>query len=237
MILNCLIVDDEKPARELVKQYCSELPFINVLGECKNAFETIEALSSNKVDLLFLDIKMPKLNGIELLRTLKTMPYVIITTAFRDYAVESFELDVTDYLKKPFSYERFLKAVLKVKMLIENTSAPAEESSITVINDNTDYIFIKADRAIHKITTENLQYVEAMGDYANFYCTDKKHTIYTTLKKVESILPEKYFVRIHRSYIVSIKYIDCIEGNQVFIGDKSLPIGKSYRESFLRMFG
>lgn len=236
MKINCLIVDDEKPARDLVKQYCQEVPFINIVGECKNAYETIEILSSTKIDLLFLDIKMPKLNGVELLRSLNSAPYVIITTAFRDYAVESFELDVTDYLKKPFSYERFLKAVLKVKGLIEMQSSVKQESKLVIINNDTDFIFIKADRVIHKIITANLKYIEAMGDYANFYCTDKKHVIYTTLKKAELSLPDKNFVRVHRSYIVSIKYIDYIEGNRIFIDDSEIPIGKSYKDEFLKLF-
>lgn len=231
MKIRCLIVDDEKPARELLSQYCKEVPFIEVVAECKNAFETVENLSKRNIDLLFLDIKMPKLNGIQLLKSLNNPPSVIITTAFREYALDGFELDVIDYLKKPFSYDRFLKAVLKVKMWMEKTS-DSERQVEKHYSHIPEYMFINSDRSIHKIMLHELKYIAAMGDYSHFFSA-KKQTAYISLKKVESMLPEKMFVRVHRSYIVSLKHIDYVMGNTIYIGDDEVPIGKSYRDNFL----
>jgi DNA-binding LytR/AlgR family response regulator len=231
MKIKCLIVDDEKPARDLLKQYCNEIFFLEVRGECKNAYETMDRLTNEKIDLLFLDIKMPKLTGLQLLRSLNNPPFVIITTAYREYAFEGFELEVLDYLKKPFSFERFLKSVLKVKKLYEQRIT-AEASEETNLSNNPEFLFVKTDKIFYKIVPGQLMYVEAMGDYAHFYTKTEKYVIYITMKKVEQILPSDQFIRVHRSFVVALRHIDYVEGNIIHIGDKEVPIGKSFRDDF-----
>ena len=233
--MKCLIVDDEKPARELIRKYCNDVPFIKVIAECKNAYEVMEKLSAEEVDLIFLDIKMPKLTGMQLLRSLNDPPKVIITTAFREYALEGFELDVADYLKKPISYDRFLKAVMKVKMLLEKSKQPELANGIPHLESTSNFIFINADKIIRKIMLADLKYVSAMGDYAHFITTNEKYMAYYSLKKVEALLPANLFVRVHRSYIVSLKHIDQVEGTTIFMGDTIIPIGKSFKENFMKL--
>lgn len=234
MKIKSLIVDDEKPARELLRQYCSETPFVEVVAECKNAYEAIEKLSLEEIGLVFLDINMPKLNGIQLLRSLKNAPYVIITTAYREYALEGFELDVTDYLKKPFSYERFLKAVLKVKMLYEKINLAEGNLERGADKNTPEYLFLNTDKTIRKIELDKLMYVSAMGDYSHFISENEKHVAYYSLKKLEQVLPSGTFVRVHRSFIISLKHLSHVEGNMVFVGKTEIPIGRSYKEDFLR---
>lgn len=235
-MLTCVIVDDEKPARDLLKEYIKEVPFLQLVSECKNAFETIDILSKQHVDVIFLDIKMPKLNGIQLLRTLSNSPYVIITTAYREYALEGFELDVTDYLKKPFSFDRFLKAALKVKMLSDKDVSSTPLSS-HVEGLSTNYLFLKAERVIHRIDLNNLIMVEAKGDYSYFITSTKKYMIYTTLRKVEELLPANNFIRVHRSFIVSLSNIETIEGNIIRMNSGEVPIGKNYKDNLMRFLG
>jgi DNA-binding LytR/AlgR family response regulator len=235
MKIKCLIVDDEKPARDLLQQYCSDVPFIEVAGECKNAYETMTLISSANPQLLFLDIKMPKLTGLQLLRSLNNPPFVIITTAFREYAFDGFELDVVDYLKKPFSFERFLKAVMKVKTLIEQKASTETGQNFPISNKNDQFLFIKAENTIHKIELDKLMFVEAMGDYSRFVGTKDKYVIYITMKKTESLLPVNTFVRVHRSYIVSLKHIYRVEGNTIHLPEKEIPVGKHYKEAFRKM--
>lgn len=228
--LQCIIADDEPIARQILESYIESIPSIELVASCKNAFEVMEVIQDTSVDLLFLDINMPKLSGISLLRTMQNPPSVIITTAYPEYAVEGFELSVTDYLLKPFSLERFIQAVVKVQKQTEtskeNIPSPKEE----VINT----LFVKSDKKIIKVNLDEIHYVEAYGNYIKIF-TD--HMILTpqTLSDFLEKLPN-HFVRIHKSYVINFHQLKLIDGNQIVLyNDTKLPIGKSYRKDVLDM--
>jgi len=225
MSLKCLIVDDEHLARELIKTFCDRLPNLEVVGTCKNAIEAIKFLAENQVDLIFLDIQMPDLSGIDLVKTLKVKPAIIFTTAYSDYAVEGFELDVTDYLVKPFSFERFIKAVNKV-------SAAADTKAL---GETPDYMTVKADHKLYKVLFKEVKYIEGLREYVAYHLNDKKIVALASLKKLEEELPSN-FIRIHKSFIVNTDLIDSISGNEVELGTVKLPIGKSYKEEVMNLF-
>jgi len=226
MKIKCIVVDDEQLAQRVLEKYISSLSSLELLKKCNNALEAMSFLHQNKVDLMFLDIKMPELSGIEFLKTLTHPPHIIITTAYSEYALQGYEYSVTDYLLKPFSFERFLKAVNKV------ITRAAEISNVTsVSNDETvnDFIFLKADKIDHKILFSEIKYIEGCGNYIKVFTNNKMLLVAETLTTIEKNLPTELFVRIHKSYIVSIKKIDQIEGNLIRIGKTSIPIGNYYR--------
>ncbi|GGI57482.1 LytR/AlgR family response regulator transcription factor [Winogradskyella haliclonae] len=226
--LRCIIADDEPIARQILENYIADTPHLELVALCKNAFDVMEVLQEKTIDLLFLDINMPKLSGISLLKTMSYKPEVIITTAYPEYAVEGFELSVTDYLLKPFSLERFLQAVIKVQ---KNTSKQTE----TVLenkNEVASSIFVKSDKKLLKLDFDNITHIEAYGNYVKIY-TDAMVLTPQTLSDVLKQLPEQ-FLRIHKSYIINFDYLASIEGNQVVLLNKvKLPIGKSYRTVIL----
>lgn len=227
MILKCLIVDDEPIARQILEKYISEVPNLVLSGTCKNAFEAMDFLQKNIVDILFLDINMPKLSGLNLLRTLKVTPNVIITTAYSEYAIEGFELSVTDYLLKPFSFERFLQATMKVKQAVSPTPLPPQDQSAT-----TDFIFVKNEKKLVKLAFAEISYVQAYGNYIKIY-TDQMLLVPETLSEFSNKLPD-HFIRIHKSYIVNFDKLKFIEGNQILLVDSTkLPIGKSYKKDVI----
>lgn len=229
--IRCIIVDDEALARQVIRKYLEDLPDYEIVAECKNAVDAISVLSNNAVDLIFLDINMPKLNGLSFLKTLNNPPMVIITTAYKDYAVEGYELDVLDYLNKPFSFERFLKGLSKVNKYI-GTKDNVNKQEIKSDNAIKDFIFIKADKKTYRLNFSEIRYIEALGDYVKI-CTENDTIVsYSTLKKLEAALPFELFPRVHKSYIVSIAKVDTIEGNTLNIGDKNITIGSSYRKRF-----
>ncbi len=235
--MNCLIVDDEAPARNIVNNYCLDIPFITVVGECKNAIEALDSLNSNDIDLIILDINMPRLSGLQMLRTLPKPPLVIITTAFRKYAIEGFELDVVDYLTKPFSAERFLKAIMKANTL--HTYQSEKKSSPASIEraqdpDRDKFIFVKSNRALQKIELSQLRYLEAQGDYVTFATVKDDILVNISMTKALEMLPSAFFYRIHKSYIVAIKWIDKIKDDTVHIGRRDIPIGSSFKKEFLK---
>jgi len=221
--LNCLIVDDEPSAQEVLKQYISDAPQLILAGCCDDALSASEFLKDQHADLVFLDINMPKLSGIGFLKSHKELPPVILTTAYDDYALEGYELDVVDYLLKPFSFERFLKAIDKVKR-----TSPE--------NDHDSVITVKADRKSYRIPLSDIQYIESAGDYMTIHTTDRKLTTYETLKNLASKLPSHMFLRVHKSFIVALPVIDYLEGNSIKIGDAYIPIGTTYQETVKEYF-
>jgi DNA-binding LytR/AlgR family response regulator len=234
MKIKCIIVDDEALARQVVRTYLEDLSEYEVVRECKNAIEAMDALNNESVDLMFLDINMPKLSGLSFLKTLTNPPAVIITTAYREYALEGYELDLVDYLNKPFSFERFLKAINKAKAVITCKSVCKEQAPLKE-NHSSDFIFIKVDKKTHKLNFNEIIYIEALGDYIKIHTSDSTIVTYMSLKKMEAILPAHLFPRIHKSYIISLNKIVSIEGNMLEFGKEKITIGSSYRKNFFNI--
>lgn len=228
-MINCLVVDDEPIARQGLLEHILQIDFLNPVAECKDALEAATWLQKKPIDLIFLDIQMPKLTGIDFLKSLSTPPLIIFTTAYPEYAIEGFELDVLDYLLKPISFSRFLKAALKAQdYVLKNKRG-------TMVND--DYFFIKANQKLEKIKIEDIVYIEAMNNYIILHTRQKKHVAYLTFKGIEEKLPQHLFIRIHKSFLVSINAIQTIDVNEVKLETGSLPISKSYREEVINRIG
>ena len=233
MKLKCLIVDDEQLARKLIDTYCKKLDYLQVVKECKNSLEAISVLQSQPVDLIFLDIQMPELTGLEMLKTLKKRPEVILTTAYPEYALEGYEHDVVDYLLKPFSFERFLQAVNKASATIKLKSV---KPTINKAGDIAPkFITVKADHKLHKIPLNDIRYIEGLREYVSFYVGEKRIVSLESLKNLESTLPPGNFIRVHKSYIVNVKKVKSLEGNMLILQEKKIPVGKSYRKKVMRM--
>jgi two-component system, LytTR family, response regulator len=228
-MIRCAIIDDEPLARQLLKGFISKIPNLTLEGEFSNALKAIEGISKNPVDVIFLDVQMPQLTGIDFLKSISKKPYVIITSAYKEYALEGFELDVVDYLLKPFDFNRFLKSVTKLTNLLEKPSATHPETSTT---NHSEFLFLKDGTKLVKINFDSLLFIEGLGDYVKLVTKGKTITSLQTMKKLETQLPA-YFVRIHNSFIISIRAIDSIQHNNVQIGDRLLPIGITYKKTFL----
>lgn len=230
MKLNCLIVDDEHLARKLLEDYVSKLPTLNLVGTAKNAMEAMQLIQENQIDLMFLDIQMPDLTGLDLLKSMSIKPAVILTTAYSEYALQGYELDVVDYLLKPIGFERFMQAVNKAcKLLQLKNSKPSEPAEI-------DHLLVKADHKLVRIKLEDILYIEGLREYVSIFTKEKRVITLESMKNLEDILPPKKFLRTHRSYIVSLDKTDAINGNCVEIKGKLLPIGKTYRDEVLKRF-
>ncbi len=234
-MINVIIVDDEPLAQDVLETHIQRVPELNLVQKCSNALEANDALRNNSIDLMFLDIQMPQLTGIDFLRTLRNPPLVIFTTAYPNYAVEGFELNALDYLLKPISLERFIKATNKAIDQIDLTkggSATADTPS-----DGADYFFVKADKKLIKVNYDDIVYIEGLKDYVIIRMENSRVITLQTMKSLESKLPAGQFKRIHRSYIVGTDKINAIVGNMVEITEKGqakhLPIGKNYREELL----
>nr|WP_320119610.1 response regulator transcription factor [uncultured Marinifilum sp.] len=233
MKINCIIVDDEIHARKVLEKYIADIPHIKLIKSCKNALEAMEILRTQAIDAMFLDINMPKLTGLNFLENLKNPPIVVITTAYREYAVDAYELDVIDYLHKPIPFPRFIKAISKIeeKLQIRNNYTPiAQEKSKYIAQD---FIFIKADKKTIKLNFEDIKYIEGLGDYIKIHTKSKIIISKLTIKKMEELLPKNRFPRVHKSFIISLDLIDSIEGNQVQIEEQKIPIGQMYRQAFM----
>ena len=230
--MNCIIVDDEPLARDLLEDFTSKIPFLKLKALCKNGFEAMEVLQKEKIDLIFLDIQMPDLSGIQLFQSLSVKPQVIFTTAYHDYAVEGFELDATDYLVKPFTYERFLKAANKAFKIYHVDNTKTDSLKQTENNIKKDFLFIKEGTSTVRVNIDDIQYIEGLKDYIKIFTKDKFHLTLMTLKAMEEKLPSDKFIRVHRSYIIAVSKIDSIERNRIIIGEKWIPIGDYYKEGF-----
>lgn len=228
MSLRCLIIDDEPLAHEVILEYSKDIPFLEICGQCYRATEAFEFLSSTEIDLIFLDIRMPKLSGLDFLKTLQRKPLVIITSAYEEYALESFDLAVCDYLLKPFRFDRFLKAANRALESYELKNK-ANNSTSTVVNES-EQISIKADKRHVLVKLNDLQYLESLGNYVKVWGDTEFLLTPRTLSSFEEQLPPDIFVRIHKSFILNKKFVHYMEGNMIFLKNgKQVPIGKNYK--------
>jgi DNA-binding LytR/AlgR family response regulator len=224
MMIKYLIIDDEHIAHDIIKDYCDLLPNMQLMKHCYDALEAFDYLNKNDVDLIFLDLNMPKLKGFDFLKTLKTKPKIIVTTAYKEYAIEGYELDIDDYLLKPFGFERFLKAINKA------FAKPTAQHAISLQNnDIPNHIFLKSNKKYIQVDIDQIQYIEASGNYTIIYTTSKPITIREKVSSVLEILPKEAFLKVHKSFAVAVKHISSIEGNRIFIADHVIPIGKIYK--------
>ena len=231
--VNCVIVDDEPIAREIIQTYCNHLPYLQVVASCGNALEAKLVLQQQKTDILFLDINMPVIDGISFLKTLKNPPQIIFTTAYKNYALDAFDLAACDYLLKPFSLERFIVAIDKAVEKIKPVSLAQEIPGVK----SEDYVFIKTDGKIFKIFFDDLLYAEASGNYTKIVTAQQSLSPTMTFSGFETLLPKNIFLRIHRSFIINKSKIGHIEGNRVYINNTEIPIGSNYKDGFLKELG
>ena len=233
MKINCIAIDDEPLALDIIRDYCSRLPFLNLEKTFENALDSIEYIRDHPLDLLFLDIQMEELSGIQLLNALSHRPYVIFTTAYDSYALQGFELDVMDYLLKPISFERFVKGVNKVYEKVQaDQKTNSSSENILAITLGDPFFFVKTETRIEKIRYADVLYIEGMGDYWRIITSSKKIMSLLNYKKLEDILPKNQFVRVHKSFIVALDKIDSVERNRIKIGDRLIPISETYRKTF-----
>jgi DNA-binding LytR/AlgR family response regulator len=233
MKIKCLIVDDEPLAQDILVQYVGDCKSLELLKVCSDALEAGEFIQSHPVDLIFLDINMPRLSGIRFVKTLNHPVLIIFNTAYPEFAAEGFEANAVDYLLKPFSFERFMKAVNKAIEWAEfrnEKGKPGEEESI----QNLGFILLRSDKKIFKVNFDDILYFESIGDYIKVHLTDKKIIIHETVKNLVTQLPINKFIRVHKSYIVSVAKIRLIEGNQVDVEGKKIPIGLVFKEELLK---
>jgi two-component system, LytTR family, response regulator len=228
--LNCLIVDDEPLARNLLTEYVKKISYLTLVKACSGALEAMEVLRSQPVDLMFLDIQMPEVTGINFLKTLQKKPMVVLTTAYSEYALESYELDVVDYLLKPITLERFLRAVEKASERL--SEAPAPVLSVPKPEANQPFVFVKDGTKLIKIRWDDILYVEGLKDYVTIHTRQQKVISLQRLKTMEESLPADKFIRIHNSYIIALQAIDTIHKDKVQVGSTFLPVSDSYRKSF-----
>jgi DNA-binding LytR/AlgR family response regulator len=224
----CLIVDDEPIAQQILEQHIQKVAALELVGKCNNAFEALNVLHQGEIDVMFLDIKMPSMTGLELLKSLQNPPKVILTTAFSEFGVESYEYGVTDYLLKPISFERFLKAINKILML--KTDVPKVEEKPAI---QSDFIFFKADKKIHKFYFKDILFVEGSGNYVKIYTKNERPLmVLDKLSDLLNKLPKKEFCRVHKSYIVNVQQIQQVEGNRIKFDAKNVPISATYKQDF-----
>lgn len=225
-VIKTIIIDDEFPARKLLSEYASKIANIKLCGVCDNAVHALELMQNEAVDLIFTDIQMPDLSGMEFIRSLKNPPLIVFTTAHSEYAIDSYELDAVDYLLKPISFPRFVQAVNKVQERIQLLRSKESETKT-----EKDYFMVKADYKLYRIDFVNILFIEGQSEYVTFHLkNNKKITAYYALKKLEEELPSRDFMRIHKSYIVSLANIESVEGNLVTIAGQKLSIGKNYKD-------
>jgi len=225
-MINCIVVDDEPIARKGLLEYIEQVEFLYPAAICKNAIEASVILASHQIDLVFLDIQMPKITGIDFLKNLPNPPLIVITTAFPEYAIEGYELNVLDYLLKPISFERFFKAVIKAQAYL-NLKVKHELTS------TESYFFIKSNQKIERVLIDDILYIEALSNYVILHTKSKKHIVYMSFKGIESQLPGQLFLKIHKSFIVAINAIQTIDNCEIILGDHILPISKSYKSSVM----
>lgn len=233
MKIRCITIDDEPWALQQMERYIKEVPFLELTGSFSNPVESLEFIKSGKTDLIFLDIQMENLSGIKLMEVLKDPPAVIFTTAYDEYAIKGYDLDVVDYLLKPISFERFLKAANKAYDRLKKTDQASGQ--IIVQTDDNNYFFIKSGSSIVKLHFADILFIEGMKDYIRIHTRDKKVMVLMSFLKIIKILPETDFCRIHKSYIISMDKIESIEGNIVKINEHKIPVGRIYKQGFLEL--
>jgi two-component system LytT family response regulator len=233
--IRCIIIDDEPLAREIIRRYISDLPMLQLAGECGNAVQAMSFLQQQAVDLVFLDIRMPQLNGTDFLRIMKNPPKTILTTAYSDYAVEGYELDVVDYLVKPIRFDRFLKAVNKAFPV--NGALPELKPVIETAEEkkNDSFVYFRADRKMVKVMLSDILYIESMKDYVKVFTPQGTIVTKQSITSVEAMLPEKMFVRAHRSFIVAVNRIKSFTSELIEIDKAEIPIGKLYSNGVMKV--
>ncbi len=232
--MTCIAVDDEPKALDILTLFIARISFLELLGTFRDPFQAMNYMAENKPDLIFLDISMPEMTGLQLLRSLPNPPLVILTTAYSEHALDGYELNVVDYLLKPIEFERFMKAVMKAKELSALKSGPLKKEKKTS-GDTDQVVYIKNGTKTYRVKIDTIQYVEGLGNYVTFFLADKKIVSYMSIQDVLNMLPSDQFCRVHRSYVVSLKHIDIIEKHQVIINNKPIPIGLTYRDNFARI--
>ncbi|MEL6535961.1 MAG: LytTR family DNA-binding domain-containing protein [Bacteroidota bacterium] len=231
--MNYLIIDDEPIAHRIIEGYCAELPHLHKVGNAYHALEASKLVAGQSVDLIFLDIKMPKMTGFEWLKTLPQAPAIIVTTAYKEYALQGYELDITDYLLKPFSFPRFLKAVNKVQEAAQATAPISAQSA----EAKTHRFFLKGDKMHHQIDARDILYVEAYGNYCKVYLREETLLTHEKISALETLLGQENFLRIHKSFLVAVDKIKRVQGNMVFVQDHEVPIGQTYRSRVTDLLG
>ena len=235
MTIRCIIVDDEPLATEILGAYVSKVAFLELVQICANAFEAMDCLKQHSVDLVFLDINMPDLSGIELLNTLSQKPAIVFTTAYADYAVEGFNLDAVDYLLKPISFDCFLKAANKAESFFNPTAVPVvAATTLASPEPEAEYLFVKTEYKIVKINLKDIWYVEGLKDYIKIVTHEGQLLTLQSMKIMQVTLPDTKFMRVHKSYIIAIGHIESIERNKIKIQEKWIPIGTTYRDQFYK---
>lgn len=232
MEVKAIIIDDEPLAQNVIQIYSKKIPNLVIEGAYNDAISAHPVLQEKSIDLLFLDINMPKLSGTSFLRTLKNAPLVIFTTAYSEYALEGFELNAIDYLKKPFSFERFCKAFYKAEELLQLKQV--SKNAVITNETQTDFLFIKSNKKTFKVKFDEIMYIEGLGDYIKIHLNNQKIVANLSMKKILSLLPGNKFYRIHKSFIISLEKIEMVEGNMVVIKSNKLPVGNSFRQEFMQ---
>jgi two-component system, LytTR family, response regulator len=227
--MNCIIVDDNKMARTALKKLIEQVDSLQLKEECANPIDAYNYLLKESIDLVFLDVEMPGMTGIELIKNLEKRPIIILITAKTDYAVEAFELNVADYIIKPITLSRFMLAVSKANELFESKGQKVE------LNEkDKEYIFVRSNAILTKIKVNDITYIQALGDYVNIYTTDNRYTVHITLKGMEEKLPLEKFYRLHRSYLIALDHVDKVEEGTAYIGKHPVPIGEQYKKELLK---
>lgn len=247
MNLNCIVVDDEPLALDILEDYISKVPFLTMVKRCENPIEALQIVQGGGIDLVFLDIQMPELTGIQFLKIAGSKCHYILTTAYPQYALESYDLNVSDYLLKPIAFDRFYKAVEKVHNLAKPVDSvptiPVAQPLITpapfasTANPIQDFIFVKTEHKIQKIYLHDILYIEGLKDYISIFTKDERVITLQSMKKMEEALPQSQFIRVHKSYIVAVDKIESIERSRITINKKIIPVGDTYRDEFFKVIG
>lgn len=238
--MNCIIIEDQLPAQRILKKYIEDSGSLNLVGAFTDALEALEVLKTEKIDLMFLDIHLPKMSGLDFLKSISNPPKVILTTAFQDYALESYELDVVDYLLKPFSFQRFIKAISKVSIHHQNSESSAEvnvQNTDAESKEKTQEVYVKSGYDFIRVKTNDIIYIKTDLDYTELHLMNNKHISSESLRYWEEFLSEKLFMRIHKSFMINTSKIIKISGNQVFLENNVVvPIGRAYKNKFTDRF-
>ena len=230
---NVIIVDDEYLAQKLLQDYVSKVEPLQLVATCSNAIEAMNVLKDHQIDIMFLDIQMPDLTGLDLVKSLEHKPAIIFTTAYSEYAVDAFNLSVVDYLLKPFDFPRFIQAINKVIGTEQQKMMGLQKPAVDTISESNDFITVKADYKLYKINYDDLLFIEGQHEYVTFHTTQRRITALFALKDLEEILPKDKFVRVHKSYIVSFKHIQDLDKSDVTVAGNKVPVGASYRDELL----
>jgi len=241
-MIRCLVVDDEPLALHIIEDYIAKIPFLTLVKATTNPIEALTIVQEGGVDLVYLDVQMPELTGIQFLRIANGRAKVILTTAYPQYALEGYELDVIDYLLKPIAFDRFFKSAQKAQGIINPPAKGGKEEVAVAVapqqqqtDFSTDFIFVKTEHKIQKVYLHNILFIEGLKDYISIFTDAERIITLQNMKKMEDALPERHFVRVHKSYIVALNKIDSIERSRIFIGDKVIPVGDTYRDQFFKL--